>query len=451
MARVIGVRSDGGLRMEKYKVFFSWQSDTKGNKGIIKESLKAACQLASEKFGCEILIDEATRDVPGMPKIEDTVFEKIDKCDVFVCDITPVSVLGNKHMPNSNVIIELGYAIKSKGYLQIIALAKKGEWKPEQLPFDINHHRIGQFESAKDCNLNFEIESAINDVRTQWKSRLIRLWHWMKNKAQIGAKKGKEELFGPEEPLVELTNATEDSVTFFSRRLGRAFGGDRGLVEYTKPKEIAYRLSLLLHQPLKFKKGIEGASTLPIWNFWSGSSEGVESFRILNKKKVLINTNELLLRRMVVFRDSARLKWQYIYFEASADKPTGLYKHDYSAKRDMIELSGFYSEEYAVFRKNRFITRNIKHEEYDDGACVIGGKIYSTFGKAEPRVRYLSTYNFIMCAQAAPYNSRHFDRTSKDMLKKMLNYDITINEFHQYMMSIQGDSRLERMYDEYAG
>lgn len=161
--------------MEQYRIFFSWQSDTKGNKGIIKESLKASCQLVSEKFGCEIIIDEATRNVPGMPKIEDTVLEKIDNCDVFVCDVTPVTVLNDKHMPNSNVIIELGYAIKSKGYSQIIALAKKGDWKPEQLPFDINHHRIGLFESAKDCNLIFEIESAVNYVRSQWKSRLFRV------------------------------------------------------------------------------------------------------------------------------------------------------------------------------------------------------------------------------------------------------------------------------------
>lgn len=431
-------------------MFFSWQSDTKGNKGIIKESLKAACQLASEKYGCEILVDEATRDVPGMPKIEDTVLEKIDNCDVFVCDITPVSVLGDKYMPNSNVIIELGYAIKSKGYSQIVALAKKGEWEPEQLPFDINHHRIGQFESSKDCNLNFEIESVLKYVRNQWKSRIMRLWHWMKIKAQLGAKKGKEEIFGPEEPIVKLTNATEDSITFFSRRLARAFGGDRGLVEYTDPKEIAYRLSLLLHQPLKFRKGLEGASTLPIWNYWSGCSEGIESFRILNKRKVLINSNELLLRRMVVFRDSARLKWQYIYLEAGADKPTGLYKNDYYTMRDLIELSGYFDEEYAVFRKNRFSTRNIKLEEYDDGACVIGGKVYTTYGKAEPRVRFLSPYNFIMCAQAAPYNSSHFDQSSMDMLKKMRNNDITLDEFHQYMMSIQGDSRLERIYDEYA-
>lgn len=436
--------------MEQYKVFFSWQSDIKGNKRIIKESLKAACQLVSEKFDCEIVIDEATRDVPGMPKIEDTVLEKIDNCDVFVCDITPVSALDEKHMPNSNVIIELGYAIKSKGYSQIVALAKKGDWKPEQLPFDINHHRIGQFESGKDCNLNFEIESAVKYVRAQWKSRFIRLWNWMKNSLLVGAKKGKEEFFGPEKPLIELTNAIEDSITFFSRRLARAFGGDRGLVEYTDPKEIAYRLSLLLHQPLKFKKGLDGASTLPIWNYWSGCSEGVESFKILNNRKVLINTSELRLRRMVVFRDSARLRQQYIYLEADADKPTGLYKYDYLVMRDMIELSGYFDEEYAVFRKNRFSKRNIRLEEYDDGACVIGGKVYSTYGKAEPRVRYLSPYNFIMCAQAAPYNSRNFDSTSKEMLKKMRNYDITKEEFHQYMIGIQDDSRLEQIYDEYA-
>ena len=92
----------------KFTIFFSWQSDLKGNKRIIKDSLLAECQKQKEDNGYELEIDEATRNLPGSPKIEDAILEKISSADIFVCDTTPVASCGRKLMPNSNVIFELG-------------------------------------------------------------------------------------------------------------------------------------------------------------------------------------------------------------------------------------------------------------------------------------------------------------------------------------------------------
>ena len=113
------------MRKKQFTIFFSWQTDINGNKKIIKDSILAECQKQKEKNGYNVTLDEATRNLPGSPKIEDAVLDKISKADVFVCDITPVAVCGQKQMPNSNVLFELGYAFHVLGEERIIMLAKK--------------------------------------------------------------------------------------------------------------------------------------------------------------------------------------------------------------------------------------------------------------------------------------------------------------------------------------
>lgn len=45
----------------------------------------------SKQLCCEVVYDESTRDEAGSPKIDDVVEKKIDLCDVFVADATPVT------------------------------------------------------------------------------------------------------------------------------------------------------------------------------------------------------------------------------------------------------------------------------------------------------------------------------------------------------------------------
>lgn len=94
------------MRKTTFTIFFSWQSDIKGNTKIIRDALNAECQRQKEN-GNQVKIDESTRNLPGSPKIEDSVLDKISHSDIFVCDITPVTNVGGKEYPNSNVIFEL--------------------------------------------------------------------------------------------------------------------------------------------------------------------------------------------------------------------------------------------------------------------------------------------------------------------------------------------------------
>jgi len=135
----------------KYKVFYSWQSDLPKdtNLNAIRQCLReSASLLEGEISDIHIELDEATRGTAGSPNIPMTIFSKIENTDIFICDITIINEdydVGRK-VPNPNVLIELGHAISSLGWERIILLynLKFGKF-PEDLPFDIDRHRITTF------------------------------------------------------------------------------------------------------------------------------------------------------------------------------------------------------------------------------------------------------------------------------------------------------------------
>lgn len=69
-----------------------------------------------------------------------------DCSDIFVADVTIINgdYLGRK-TPNPNVLIELGYAIKSLDWNRIILLYNEDYGSIEEIPFDINHQRMTKY------------------------------------------------------------------------------------------------------------------------------------------------------------------------------------------------------------------------------------------------------------------------------------------------------------------
>lgn len=161
--------------MNRYRLFFSWQNDRKDTKSIVFSALrKAAKHLATE--GIELFIDQDTRERLGKRNIATEVLEKINNCDIFVADLTPVTTYYPpkethslpKHMPNSNVMYEYGYALRSKGENRMIALAsidKEADEHIEYMPFDINHDTITLFTDENSLSgLSGWIKKIIEDV-----------------------------------------------------------------------------------------------------------------------------------------------------------------------------------------------------------------------------------------------------------------------------------------------
>ena len=134
--------------MQTFKIFYSWQSDLSGSKtrNFIRECIDEAIELAQESEAVEAERDEATMGTTGSPDIVATLFSKIDNCDLFIADLSSCFTEDQHHekkSPNPNVMVELGYAVKTLGWERIICLCNTDYGN--QYPFDIAHNRITGF------------------------------------------------------------------------------------------------------------------------------------------------------------------------------------------------------------------------------------------------------------------------------------------------------------------
>src|SRR6185312_4303549 len=114
-----------------HTVFYSWQADTppKVGRTFIEKSLgKAIEQLAADvsvdaAIREGLALDKDTKGVAGTPPIVDTIFRKIDSAAAFLADLTFVGTrLDGRPMPNPNVLVEYGWALKSRSYGRIICV-----------------------------------------------------------------------------------------------------------------------------------------------------------------------------------------------------------------------------------------------------------------------------------------------------------------------------------------
>ena len=165
----------GGYIVER-TLFYSWESDLLKNDNLnfIEKSIKTALKNLknSKPGGIEIKFDKATRDITGSPDITETIFEKINKCSVFVADVSIINSQNStsRKTPNPNVLLELGYAARVIGWERIICVYNTDYGELNDLPFDLRNRRIMAYSINKENKLIVrkklanEIESAIKEM-----------------------------------------------------------------------------------------------------------------------------------------------------------------------------------------------------------------------------------------------------------------------------------------------
>src|SRR3546814_4527092 len=92
-------------------------TDPKRNRWFIQEALKAAVAKLANDYSVEPAdrpeLDHDTQNEAGMVEITAAIFDKILHCSTFVADLTPIArTRPGKAIPNPNVSIELGWALK---------------------------------------------------------------------------------------------------------------------------------------------------------------------------------------------------------------------------------------------------------------------------------------------------------------------------------------------------
>lgn len=166
--------------MQNYKVFYSWQSDLPNptNRGFIEKALENAAKAirADDSIKVEPVIDRDTAGVPGAPDIASTIFAKIEEAQVFACDVSIINE-GEKarSTPNPNVLIELGYALKTLGSERILMIMNTAFGGPELLPFDLSKKRVVTYRMPEDCKdrtterkiLKSKLEEALRTILSQ--------------------------------------------------------------------------------------------------------------------------------------------------------------------------------------------------------------------------------------------------------------------------------------------
>lgn len=149
------------------KIFYSWQSDlpAKDTKNFIGDAIEAAAKFLANTV--TVIPDRDTKNETGSPNIEQTIFNKIEECDLFVGDLSLVASYENKngtmkYTPNPNVLVELGYAVKVLGWQNIICFVNKDFGEEADLPFDLNHHRVTGY--SLENNERADVRKGLRDV-----------------------------------------------------------------------------------------------------------------------------------------------------------------------------------------------------------------------------------------------------------------------------------------------
>lgn len=220
------------------------------------------------------------------------------------------------------------------------------------------------------------------------------------------------------------------STPFFSYRFGKAFPGVRGIKEFSNPKECVDRLQILLKKPLSGKK-LGG----PIWWFRGGSNLDINNFERISDEKFLMDCDEIKVKRIVAYAAGEYYK-KFVYVEAYPEEETGLYQYDKGHIKLWADKYGYYNEEYAEY-ENKKVTRS----EYDDGAAVIDGKVVDLKGEAKLRIRYITPYNFIICAQFNPINNDNYDDMMVTLLNGILKGQNSVEEIVEFVNKMPRDRR----------
>lgn len=362
-----------------YKVFYCWQSDDSRTRYIIKKELLRQLYKLESDTNCKFYLDEDTRGVAGMPPIVDEVMKKISQCDIFVCDITPISCYRNsdrkKVMPNSNVMFELGYAYHCLDSSQIIAVANFNNMNrmPDgNMPFDIIHLNQIVVTQKFGEDLGHELNKTYNYLirKDKWYVKIL-------NKVSGIFKNANRTLrFYDSEERQKLLALMDEPAKYFSTILSVAFPGVHS--KTYKGQEMYSRLGILFrHAPL-FKQSNQAPLVLIINN----ETIGITDYKAFKNGHYLIGEEELNISSITINRGVCNQEESFVELECEGIDNI---QADTYFKDNIIKKMENYIE-FAVYNNSNGKELIISKELFEDNAAYNKeGKWTSLSGKTERR------------------------------------------------------------------
>lgn len=236
------------------------------------------------------------------------------------------------------------------------------------------------------------------------------------------------------EDHVSLSNKEEikkaydwlDSDVLFTQCIAQTFPGNRNIVWY-ESSDAVRRLKLFFEN-LRKKEPYGDA----VWWRRGTQAFSVKHAEILDIDTILLDNDRFKISKMAVFVSPNYYK-HFIYIEADAEPPTGLYPeiNERYIHTKQYECD-YLTEEYGEF-DGRLITR----QEYDDGASVYNGNVVQHNGKAVLRIRYLTKVNCILTAKNSPYNNWRFEQESADLFNDALYSEENVATLFRFLNTFQ--------------
>ena len=392
-------------KIEKITIFYCWQSDIPGQREMIREELLAQAYHLEAENDCHVEVDEDTRGVAGMIPIADTVLEKIRNADIFVCDISPVATIYRKNeegydipgvekkMPNSNVMLELGYALRCMHSSRIIALANTQgyKWHDGEMPFDIFDRQYIKFTDKEDLDLSRPLNLSFNFVKKfgrvdengyKWVGRLKRMF---------GGSISNEKL-GMIIPATKESIEDEECKKMFSSRLSLAFPGVDD--KHYNASDAVNRLKVLFDNKEMQEK------RMLVLEDNRGYSNPIDCFEVIDKNTVLIGHDVLEIMSLEVKRKSNANSGSEIEISVLPMSEVQ-YDEDFQDNSDYAGLDQYYSIYTDETGKEHILTRQL-HE--DKAAFKKDGSWISLGGKTQlRRIQIYSTTMFIRAKKIRYY------------------------------------------------
>lgn len=383
-------------------IFYSWQSELQNITDHIRNVLKDCCEKLAVAYSINIEVVEASTKNRGSYNINDAVINGITNADILVADLTPTNQgAKGRALPNANAIFEYAFACGLNGFEKVLAVADVSTHNVKNMPFDWNHNSIVCFNGLADVSFTVNLYNELEKIIKPFILPVLR----------------------------------EATTTFVSRRIGMAFPKERGLKIFDDPHDIRKHLEMFFKHPIIFGEATDPEGDRePLWWFRGGGSEGIDYFEISNNGVFRMGWNEMRIKRIAVYANPHHYYAEYIYIETEPLPPLTVNYTKDDIKR-IVDDIGYCEEEYAVLKQGE-LEVNISRLEYDNGYADINGKIIPIHGKAHLRCRFLSPFNFVVCAKFSSINSNRFDLESHEIMDGILKGTSTIDDLHKLIVSL---------------
>ncbi|MDD2270984.1 MAG: hypothetical protein PHP95_17095 [Desulfuromonadaceae bacterium] len=248
--------------------------------------------------------------------------------------------------------------------------------------------------------------------------------------SQSGEKKEEATLEDQETQNNGKIKSFPESTVFFYERFCSAFPGVRGIEWFSAPGEAISRLSKLLEPPLGLTLDKSSGTFNPIW-WWRGGNLHIYKFEQIDNDTVLLNGQELKINKIAAVNPDSYYRC-FVYVETKPMEPTGLYPRTKEEIEQSVDIFGYCTEEYGLF-KDKF---KVSRAEYDDGAAKVNGSLVEIHGESQLRVRYITPYNMIIAAQNSPLNNSRFDQDLEQLMNNMISGKVTLEQVEEIISQL---------------